>query len=249
MNRWLLALAALAACGDKQPTYTKGMNMSPMDDHLPASIRQLVTGITDDWTSTNAKLQLWTREPGGPWTAVGSSWDAVIGHKGSAWGLGLRATSNEPVKREGDGKAPAGIFAVRTAYGHAAQATTKLPYTQIAAHECIDDASSAYYTRIVDRKWVSADWKSSEQMKSYNALYTWVIDLAHNPTAKPGAGSCIFFHVWDGPSSPTVGCTAMEEAKLVELLDKLDPAAQPAYVLLPRAEYEARQRPWDLPPP
>jgi hypothetical protein len=34
--------------------------------------------------------------------------------------------------------------------------------------------------------------------------------VAHNSTPPvPGAGSCIFLHVWESPVTPTAGCTAM----------------------------------------
>ena len=72
-----------------------------------------------------------------------------------------------------------------------------------------------------------------------------IIDIAHNPAATPGAGSCIFFHVWRGPAAGTVGCTAMPEPALAQLIAGLDPTA--VYVLLPRAEYGAFAEPWGLP--
>ena len=63
----------------------------------------------------------------------------------------------------------------------------------------------------------------------------------------PKRGSCIFLHVWRGPESTTIGCTAMDEPRLVELLRALEPASKPAFVLLPRAEYDALAMAWGLP--
>ena len=51
-------------------------------------------------------------------------------------------------------------------------------------------------------------------MRRDDALYTWVVEVRHNPAAIPGGGSCIFLHVWDGPADTTVGCTAMPEPTL-----------------------------------
>ena len=82
-------------------------------------------------------------------------------------------------------------------------------------------------------------------MRRKDELYKWVVELEHNPTATPGAGSCIFLHVWRGPKSATVGCTAMDETVLAELIEDLDASAM--YVLLPRAEYDALAAGWDLP--
>jgi L,D-peptidoglycan transpeptidase YkuD (ErfK/YbiS/YcfS/YnhG family) len=216
---------------------------------------QLITGVTADWSSTTATLRLWTRtDASAPWTAAGAAWPATIGTSGAAWGRGLHgdappAGRDGPVKIEGDGKAPAGAFAIRRAYGYAAAAPsgTQLPYAQLAADtDCVDDPASSHYTQILARG-RDADWKSAEHMRRADALYTWVIDIAHNPSATPGGGSCIFFHVWHDARSPTVGCTAMAEPRLAALIAKLAPSA--VYVLLPRAEYAALAPAWGLPPP
>ena len=62
----------------------------------------------------------------------------------------------------------------------------------------------------------------------------------------PGAGSCIFLHVWSGPDSNTVGCTAIPKRDVYKLLQLLEP--ETVFVLLPRAEYRALQDQWGLPP-
>ena len=92
-----------------------------------------------------------------------------------------------------------------------------------------------------------ADWSSAEEMRRGDDLYTWVVEVAHNPTRTGGDGSCIFLHVWSGPASSTVGCTAMAEDRLAALLSSLSPTAAPAFVLLPRAEYDALAPAWKLP--
>ena len=84
-------------------------------------------------------------------------------------------------------------------------------------------------------------------MRRSDDLYKWGIVVEHNRTAMPGAGSCIFLHVWKGPASPTAGCTAMPENELVKLLRWLDPAAHPILVQMPRAKYSAVQSKLALP--
>jgi D-alanyl-D-alanine dipeptidase len=260
----VLALAALG-CSEKKTTPASMAPPAalplphppaPGITLIPPTTRQLVTAITDGWTSTHAVLQRWQRTDGGAWTAVGASWPAVVGKTGSAWGAGLHGLGAPPgqggaVKKEGDGKSPAGAFGIRNAYGYADEPPkdTKLDYTSTGRGdlECVDDPASEHYASIVDRKQVAGDWESAEQMMRDDALYTWVIDVAHNPDRKPRAGSCIFLHVWGGPETSTVGCTAMEEARLVELIKTLDPAQKPVYVLLPRAEYQALAVAWGLP--
>jgi D-alanyl-D-alanine dipeptidase len=84
-------------------------------------------------------------------------------------------------------------------------------------------------------------------MRRADDLYKWGIFVAHNSAAIPGAGSCIFIHVWRNPSAATVGCTAMPEENLVQLLRWLDPASDPVLIQMPRPDYTAFQRDLDLP--
>jgi D-alanyl-D-alanine dipeptidase len=223
---------------------------------IPAEARQLVTAIVDDWGATRATLRRWRRADAGAgagWEPDGEPWPGVIGQGGAAWGAGLHgagapAGRGGPVKREGDGKSPAGAFALRGSYGYAQAppAGTRLPYVPLDERwRCVDDPASRHYARILDRTTVAPDWRSAEEMRRADELYAWVVDVAHNPAHAPGAGSCIFLHVWRGEGSATVGCTAMDERTLAQLIATLDPSA--VFVLLPRAEYAALAPAWALP--
>ena len=250
-----LALAVLvAACGGSEPAPTRGSDrVDPRDaPTLLAGASELVTAIPADWNATAVELHHY-RRAGKSWKELGPAWPGVIGRTGAAWGNGLHGTgapkgTDGPVKREGDGKSPAGAFAIGSAYGYApaAPAGTHLPYQAVdAAWKCVDDPASKAYNRILDQRTTSVDWKSAEDMKRADALYTWVVDVAHNPTRTPSAGSCIFLHVWSGPASSTVGCTAMAEPVLAQLVATLDPSA--VFVLLPKREYAALAPAWNLP--
>lgn len=242
--------AALPTGAPAQPTPPR-----PAEAVIGAATTQLVTAVIDDWTSTHATLALW-RRGATAWERVGEPWPGVVGRTGSAWGIGLHGVGAPgragPVKQEGDGKSPAGAFAIRDAYGYAVEPPegVRLTYTSSGRGdlECVDDPASDHYAQIIDRKQVPSDWESAEQLLRDDPLYTWVIDVAHNPERTPRKGSCIFLHVWGGPESATIGCTAMAERQLVELMRALDPAAMPVFVLLPRAEYQALAMAWGLPP-
>lgn len=245
--------ATFLACDRKQsappPPPPATVELAQRGFSIPKTTKQLVTAVVDDWSSTHARMALWQRTATG-WQRVGDPWPAVIGKKGAAWGIGLHPAGRPgPVKQEGDLKSPAGVFALRSVYGYAEEPprTWRMPYEPALDLECIDDPASEHYTRIVDRKQVAADWQSAELMQRDDDLYTWVLDVAHNPAAKPSAGSCIFLHVWSGPESTTAGCTAMDKAQLEQLLAALDPAHQPLFVLLPRDAYREVAPAWGLP--
>ncbi|MDQ3367919.1 MAG: hypothetical protein M3680_21045 [Myxococcota bacterium] len=251
MTRAPIALViglAITGCGR-----SKSAPPPPAVGPVPGAATQVITAIVPTWDATVAELRLWIRQGDG-WVLSEGPWPGVIGKAGAAWGSGVHGTGapagrEGPVKREGDGKTPAGVFAVRKAYGYGETppAGGELPYERVdASWKCVDDPASDRYTSIVNASEVDVDWKTAEDMRRADDLYEWVIDLAHNPEATPGGGSCIFLHVWSGPRSTTVGCTAMAEDKLHRLLGQLDRGAH--YVLLPRADYDALAPAWGLPP-
>jgi hypothetical protein len=78
-------------------------------------------------------------------------------------------------------------------------------------------------------------------MRRADEQYRWGLLVEHNygTRTKPGGGSCIFLHIWLGAGQGTAGCTAMESARLQEIISWLKPAARPMLLQLPETE---RQR-------
>lgn len=216
--------------------------------------RQLVLVTTRDWGAVEGTLERFERKNSkAAWRRVGERVPVVVGRGGLGWGAGLNAqTGDGPVKREGDGRAPAGVFALGPAFGFAPASEApwlKLPYTPLADDtECVDDVSSSRYNLIVERSGAGVvDWKSSERMRAVPG-YRWGVVVGHNanpPVA--GHGSCIFLHIWAGPSKGTAGCTAMAQPDLEALLGWLDAKKRPLLVQLPEAEYARLRDAWRLP--
>lgn len=222
---------------------------------IPAESRLLLTSRSRTWEAKVTELALWERaDAAAPWRPV-RAWKGSLGYGGLGWGDGLHgagapAGHDGPVKREGDGKSPAGVFALGDTYGYGAAPPAKAatPYTQVDDRwHCVDDSSSKHYNRIVDDRVVAKDWSSAEEMRRQDVQYTWVVDVAHNRAAKPEGGSCIFLHVWRGPGSATTGCTAMEQPDIEALLADLDPARRPVLVQLPAEHYDRLTAAWQLP--
>lgn len=220
---------------------------------------QIVVVTTADWSAVEGTLQRYERADAHTrWMPVGEPVTVVVGKNGLGWGAGLAPSndasvrgSDEPVKKEGDGKAPAGIFRLSTAFGYAAESEAgwRMPYVSLTPTvECVDDTTSKSYNRVVDNTKVSVDWNSSEHMLRSDELYRWGLVVDHNADpVTPGAGSCIFMHIWRGPGHGTVGCTAMPQEKLEAVIGWLDPARKPLLVQLPRAQYENLKKRWRLP--
>ncbi|MBO9787341.1 L,D-transpeptidase family protein [Xanthomonas phaseoli] len=242
-----IVLLALTSCS------SLAVAASPIDALNQA--RTLVLVTTADWNSTQGRLRTFTRVDG-TWQPAGQSFAVALGRHGSAWGEGLHpAQTQGPQKREGDGRSPAGIFAIGPAFGDAEKIDSAMPYQAMSAtHYCMDVPSSPLYNRIVDAAQVgeAAVAGSTEPMRldlrqAGDARYSEGFVIAHNPKAIPGRGSCIFAHLWRTPGQVTAGCTAMAATDMQRLLAWLKPHDHPLFVLLPRAEYARLHTAWQLP--
>lgn len=221
-----------------------------------SSVRQLIVVTTKDWDSVPGRLRRFERaDDHSKWREVGSAFPVVVGRNGLGWGRGLHLSEDAkpPIKKEGDGKSPAGIFRLTSAFGLAEpdQVTwLKLPYRHLSSTiECVDDAKSVYYNSILDRSTVAkVDWDSSEKMRAIGEAYRWGIFIEHNTApVQPGGGSCVFIHIWKDAKTGTAGCTAMTPEKMDELLHWVDAAKQPTLVQLPESELKRVRKQWGLP--
>jgi D-alanyl-D-alanine dipeptidase len=208
---------------------------------IPANCEQVVLVTAPDWSGSTGTLRRYERaDAHARWQAIGGPVEVLLGKHGLAWGLGLHSgpADGTPQKAEGDLRAPAGVFALGTAFGHAPREEMRwlrFPYLQLtAATEGVDDPVSRYYNRIVDRTQIAQpDWQSSEHMGSI-PVYEFGLEVEHNPEHVARAGSCIFIHLWPNGKSGTAGCTALHRADLVELLRWIDSAKHPVLVQLPQ---------------
>lgn len=183
------------------------------------------------------------------WSIKAGPLEAVIGRRGAAWGEGDPRLANPggfPDKVEGDGRSPAGVFALPWAFGvkPASQMTgVKLPWRECTETlRGVDDVKSRYYNQVVDEALIPRrDWSSAEIMRRTDGLYDEGVAIAHNPANRPGAGSCIFLHIRQGPGEGTSGCTALSREDVHFILRWLDPAGSPRLVL--DVEKAGAQRP------
>jgi len=218
---------------------------------------QALVVVGESWNSVEASMSFWERENlRGRWHPVKRPCAAVVGRNGLGWGIGLHRappSSTSPVKQEGDGKAPAGVFVLSRAFGSAPLESVphiRVPYFQATPSvQCVDDEHSEFYNRVVDTRDTAVRWKSHEEMLRQDGLYRWGLVVDHNAHPPiPGRGSCIFVHIWEGPTRGTGGCTALAASDLEEVLGWLDPAKNPVLVQLPRREYERCRKTLNLPP-
>ena len=237
----ILLLLALSASSEAAPLSA-----------LPADCRQCLVVTTDSWNASRGQLSAFERDAGSAWLHRGSPVPVRVGDAGMAWGRGLLRDPAlaGPHKREGDHRAPAGLFHLGSAFGYArTEPDTRLPYLPLSGRiVAVDDPHSRYYNQLIDQSKIrQPDWHSAEKMILADDRYKWGIVVQHNSPPTPGAGSCIFLHVWKNPETTTVGCTAMPEAALLDLMRWLDPARHPVLIQLPSHIYSELRVRWHLP--
>jgi L,D-peptidoglycan transpeptidase YkuD (ErfK/YbiS/YcfS/YnhG family) len=212
---------------------------------------QAIVVTTDDWNSIHGRAALFERKSThSQWKAVGDEFPAVVGRSGLGRDpLFNSASTKAPTKHEGDGKAPAGLFPLTSAFGNI-DVGSKLPFTKLDEFtECVDDTGSTFYNKIVNRMQVgNFDWKSSEKMLAVGPQYDLGAFVAYNsyPPVR-GNGSCIFLHIWKDANTGTSGCTAMARENLEKVVPWLDPSKNPYLVQMTGASYNSIRKAWKLP--
>ncbi len=213
MKPLLLACVPLfAACAAVAP--------EPALAGLPAEAAQAVVVRPLPGARTDARWQQWERAGSG-WRAVGGPVACVVGRSG------VVAAAQ---KREGDGATPAGVFALRRAFGKEAELATGLRYVAVTDDDhWVDDPRAPQYNQWV----VGAPGVSAERLRRDDGQYDVAAVLEHNTDpVVPGMGSAIFLHVWSAPGQSTSGCVAAAEADVRRLLGWLDRAQRPVCVVV-----------------
>ena len=158
------------------------------------------------------------------------SFAIVVGRAGLAKDSQTTLSVNGlPLKKEGDGKSPAGIFPLGDVFSYHKLDNLKMPFVQVDTNfYCVDDASSSYYNTLVVNDTAKQSFNSFEYMKRKDDLYEYGIWVLYNSSpVVSGNGSCIFIHVWKDSNSGTSGCTAMAKENIVKLIHWLDKKKNP----------------------
>jgi len=181
------------------------------------SARRLVLVVADTLSSTTATLRRFERaSPQAPWRQVGGPASALIGKKGVAWAQAFRAFAHkgEPVKVDGDRRAPAGFFAIGRSFGFAA--SRRPGYLRIAKGTvCVDDPASPAYNAITSRAKVGWSVHGENMWRVPDYRRGLVVDYPTDRRAR--AGSCIFIHVRLPGKTGTSGCVALPERQVTAL--------------------------------
>jgi L,D-peptidoglycan transpeptidase YkuD (ErfK/YbiS/YcfS/YnhG family) len=191
-----------------------------------ADARRLVLVTAESFTATNATMRLYERaSPREPWRAVHAPEPALLGRAGMAWSHFFRglARPGEPLKVEGDKRAPAGVYAIGKSFG--ILPSSRPDYLHVTPDTiCVHDPAHPAYNTIASRAQVGPR-VPAENMSQMLPMYRRGLLVDYPTNAKARAGSCIFLHVWRSPTVGTAGCVSMPEARVEALQDFAAPGA------------------------
>ena len=196
------------------------------------SSQQILLVVSDNSNTHKAKLQCF--EDG---EKIISTIDVNIGRNGLGFGLGeiqLKQSNTQVEKREGDGKAPIGIFKLSSVFGYPKSNNSHMPYMHTSKNLiCVDDSNSKYYNKIIYMP--KPKPKSFEFMKRDDMQYELGIVVEHNKKKIKQKGSCIFLHVQKMKDKGTAGCTSMSLNDLQNIVEWLDKKKNPILIQIPKS--------------
>lgn len=206
------------------------------DIQCPAALKnatRLFLAVAPKLSSSTGSGQLFSRDDiSADWSPVGNAFPLSFGKNGLGWAFDQTAYGHPgaPTKREGDKRTPAGIFRAGQPFG--LRNSDVKNYLKLSKGTvCVDDVRSKKYNQVV--RLSDIDKNMSHEKMWRIGLYSSGL-VVHTPTSrKKRGGSCIFLHVWRGPSKPTIGCVASDE-KNIQNIQRHFSGTMSAVALLPK---------------
>src|SRR3954470_16944067 len=232
-ERWLAAVAIVAVATAYPVAAARAQSCpAPL-----ANAKRLVLVTAPTMNELSATMRLYERGSASEaWRALGDPEPATIGRTGMGWSqffLKL-ARRGEPIKVEGDKRAPAGIYPIGRSFG--ILASSRPDYLHVTPDTiCVHDPSSPAYNTIASRARLGPT-VPAENMSRVWPMYRRGLVVNYPTDGRRQAGSCIFMHVWRSPAAGTAGCVAMPEPRVEALQDFA--AGGAVLAVLPRGALE-----------
>jgi L,D-peptidoglycan transpeptidase YkuD (ErfK/YbiS/YcfS/YnhG family) len=220
-------LAAVAGLSPA-PAGTSEVTGHPLPLHFRThNATKVITVVARSGSSTTARLEAWSKAPGGGWLPHGRS---IVAHVG-ADGLSTHASESRSAT-------PIGSFTLTLAFGHNANPGTRLRYFRTGpADWWISQAGPLYNTHQRCASGCAFRQGSPNEHLYYTMpYYRYAVVIDYNTRNSPtgvvqGAGSAFFLHVYPAGTGATAGCVAIRQAKLVRLMRWLNPGAHPRILI------------------
>jgi L,D-peptidoglycan transpeptidase YkuD (ErfK/YbiS/YcfS/YnhG family) len=210
-------ITQFAFCGTTVTIPQKALDILQRNKAKIGRTKQLIIAYNDTLSSCHATL-IALEKVHGKWNV---KFEPVHG-----W-MGRNGFALPCEKIEGDGKTPTGIFRLGQLFGYEETFDTKLPYSKTTTDDkWIDDPESDDYNKYIRGETTA---KSFEKLLIRSDAYKYCLVIEYNthPVVK-GAGSAIFFHLGDEPTS---GCITVSEEQMNPILMWLNPKMKPSVLM------------------
>lgn len=165
----------------------------------------------------------------GSWKEVYSNISGVVGIKGFSTN-----------RHEGDLTSPVGTFSIPYLFGWGGNAGFKMTYKASNQNDYwVSDSVLERYNVWIHREGgPDPTWKDYEALGTNQPLYKYAAVINYNmgPNKVMGKGSGMFLHITPLSGGGTLGCTAMPESNLVQVLRWLDHSKNPVIIQGPTSE-------------
>lgn len=150
--------------------------------------------------------------------------------------VGYGGTAEPGTKREGDGKSPEGVWALRRGLCYVKDFDSTFPMEQYDEDDMwSEEVESADYNTFVRNPSPDAEGDRLWERREVQYRYIVVVEYNTDPVVK-GAGSAIFIHAWRAEGKPTAGCIGMAEQSVKRLIEWLKPELNPHIVILGKTQ-------------
>lgn len=179
------------------------------------NISQLVIVAGYGMDSTSAEVTMHQRNSDGNWVQILST-PGNVGWNGLCY---------DADRYEGCGQTPIGVYHFTCAFGIAEDPGCLMPYIQVDddMYWSGDMREGMHYNEMVDiNDYPDLDTSNSEHLIDYDSAYQYCLNISFNEDGTPGRGSAIFLHC-PGQNSYTLGCVAVPEYIMVQILQCVEP--------------------------
>ncbi|MBR4556570.1 MAG: L,D-transpeptidase family protein [Clostridiales bacterium] len=197
---------------------TEADNLSPkwvrsLPEARDKAVDQLIVVAASGMNSSDCIVSMHERNSDGDWVQLFS----VTGY------VGVDGMVYDEDRYEGCGRTPIGTYTFTKAFGIAPDPGCAIPYIELTDDLYWSGDYNEHYNQMVSiNDYPDLDTSNSEHLVDYDPAYQYCLNIGFNRECAAGRGSAIFLHCF-GNNPYTMGCVAVSEDTMVEILQRVEP--------------------------
>jgi len=197
---------------------TEADNLSPkwvrsLPEARDKAVDQLIVVAASGMNSSDCIVSMHERNSDGDWVQIFS----VSGY------VGVDGMVYDEDRYEGCGRTPIGTYTFTKAFGIAPDPGCAIPYIELTDDLYWSGDYNEHYNQMVSiNDYPDLDTSNSEHLVDYDPAYQYCLNIGFNRECAAGRGSAIFLHCF-GNNPYTMGCVAVSEDTMVEILQRVEP--------------------------